>query len=658
MIVSSNRFYVLSLFLLVAASVLNSNELAAAPTTISAKNSGLCLGPLNASAGNGAQIVQSACDGDASLQWDLQPFGNYYHIVNQGNGLCLNVWGNSTADGTELIQWTCQSASQFNDQWSLVPIGTGFRIQSRNSGKCANIYGGLLTAGAAAIQWPCQGSNVLNDQFNIPDLGSPTPLPSEWSSRIPLSVNPIAVANLPDGRLLMWSAYRPYDFEADIGSAQGQTYTGIFDPQNNTSTQAVVTNTGADMFCPGTTLLPDGRVLVNGGSSSRKTSIYNPSNNAWMFDAQMVIPRGYQGNTLLSNGAAFTLGGSWSGGSGGKSGEVWTNAGGWILLPGVPASNIIGPDPGGVFRGDNHLWLFATSDGYVFHAGPAAQMNWISTAGGGSIVSAGNRGNDSYAINGNAVLYDVGKILKIGGAQSYQQYNGLPAYYASNSAYLIDIRGGPTAPVQVQQLASATYRRAFASAVALPDGSVIVVGGQSLPEPFTDTTAIMVPEIWSPASRTFKPLKPMTVPRTYHSTAILLQDGRVFVGGGGQCGSGCAQNHLDAEILTPPYLLNADGSAAARPLILSAPDQAALGSTLTVITQAPVGAFSLMRLSAITHTVNNDQRRIPLQPVAVGNSTYTMQIPSNPGIVLPGYYMLFAMNAAGVPSVAKTIQIQ
>ncbi len=168
----------------------------------------------------------------------------------------------------------------------------------------------------------------------------------------------------------------------------------------------------------------------------------------------------------------------------------------------------------------------------------------------------------------------------------------------------------------------------------------------------------MVAEIWNPADETFKPLEPMTVPRTYHSTAILLQDGRVFVGGGGQCGVGCAQNHLDAEILTPPYLLDADGSEAARPVILEAPSKAELGDTLKVTTQEPVASFALMRLSATTHTVNNDQRRIPLQPTETEKSTYTMPISSDPGIVLPGYYMLFAMNEAGVPSVAKTIQIR
>jgi hypothetical protein len=132
----------------------------------------------------------------------------------------------------------------------------------------------------------------------------------------------------------------------------------------------------------------------------------------------------------------------------------------------------------------------------------------------------------------------------------------------------------------------------------------------------------------------------------------------VFVGGGGQCGSGCAQNHLNAEILTPPYLLNANGTAATRPVIVAATPSAAPGGTLSVSTQGPVTSFALMRLSSVTHSVSNDQRRIPLTiSVTNGPESYTLALPSDPGVLLPGYYMLFALNASGVPSVSTLVQI-
>lgn len=628
-----------------------------ATTDIVAASSGQCVNVSNASTAESAPIVQTVCDGQNDNLWTLSPVGSNYHVVSKLSGLCLNVPAASATAGTQLVQATCQGSSGTSDQWQLVPVGTSYHLVSVSSGQCVNVSGNSQTPGAAIIQWTCQAATALNDQFDLftPSAVAAT-LNSEWTPVIPLPVTPIGVANLPNGSLLMWSANAPYSFEGDVGSAARQTYTGIFTPATQTSTSLLVTANGADLFCPGTALLPNGTLLINGGSSSPKTTLYDPIGNAWSAAANMNIPRGYEGDTLLSTGDVLTLGGSWSGGQGGKSAEVWDPAGGWAVLTGVPETNIIGPDPKGVYRGDNHLWLFATSGGAVFHAGPSAQMNWITTNGTGSITSAGNRGSDAFSINGNAIMYDVGKILKVGGAPSYDQDASTPTY-ASNSAYIIDISAGPGQPVKLEQLKGMTYPRAFSNAVPLPDGEVVVVGGQTLPQPFTDTDAVLVPEIWNPVTKQFNLLAPMQIPRTYHSTAVLLADGRVFVGGGGQCGVGCPNNHVDAEILSPPYLFNADGSTAARPVIQSAPASAQRGSSINVTMQGAVTAFSLMRLSATTHSVNNDQRRVPLSITAVSGTIYTLAVPSDPGIVLPGYYMLFAMNAQGVPSVAATVQI-
>ncbi|KVN33770.1 lectin [Burkholderia pyrrocinia] len=629
-----------------------------AATNITSANSNLCVTVSGHSSTSGAAIVQGACQSQGSSGWILTPAGSGYHVASRGTGLCLNVSGGGGASGTPVIQYGCQGDGQTNDQWTLVAVGSNYRLVSVASGMCLNVSGGSRTSGTPLIQYPCQDAGALNDQFSLTLPATfPATLPSAWSAVIPLPVNPIGVANVPNGKLVMWSADQPFSFENDVGNATTQTQTALFDPATGTSSRYLETSAGSDMFCPGTAMLPDGRVLVNGGDSSRKTTLYNWSLNTWSAAAAMNIPRGYQGDTLLSNGSVLTLGGSWSGGQGGKSAEVWANGGNWTVLPGVPETNIVGPDPQGIYRGDNHLWLFAQSNGSVFHAGPSSQMNWISTNGSGSIQSAGTRGVDPFSINGTASLFDVGKILKVGGAKSYQQ-NGSVSTHASNSVYLIDITRGPSQPASVQRLNGMTYQRAFANSVILPNGNIVIIGGQSVPMPFTDTSAIMVPEIWDPVTQRFNLLKPMQTPRTYHSTAILLPDGRVFAGGGGQCGAGCAQNHLNAEILTPPYLLNADGSAATRPVIQSAPGSVSRGASIPVSTQSPVASFVLMRMSSVTHTTNNDQRRIPLAMTSLGGGAYQLSIPADSGVVLPGYYMLFALNAQGVPSVSAPIQIQ
>jgi galactose oxidase len=135
-----------------------------------------------------------------------------------------------------------------------------------------------------------------------------------------------------------------------------------------------------------------------------------------------------------------------------------------------------------------------------------------------------------------------------------------------------------------------------------------------------------------------------------------MPDARVFTGGGGLCGAGCAANHFDGEIFTPPYLLNDDGTPPSRPIITTAPTTAVNGASVTVATDRAVTGFSIVRMGTATHSVNTDQRRISLAPTAVTGG-YRLTIPADKGVALPGYWMLFAMDAKGVPSVAKTIRI-
>jgi galactose oxidase len=244
---------------------------------------------------------------------------------------------------------------------------------------------------------------------------------------------------------------------------------------------------------------------------------------------------------------------------------------------------------------------------------------------------------------------NVGKIFKTGGAPAYVDGN------ATTNTYVIDASISGQNPT-VTRTANMAYARAFSNSVVLPTGQVLVVGGQTYASPFSDDGAILVPELWDPVSHQFSQMAPMQTPRTYHSTALLLPDGRVFVGGGGLCGT-CTTNHMNAEISSPPYLFNSSGVLATRPKISSAPTSANRGTTISVSTNATNLIFALVRMGATTHTVNNDQRRVPLTINSSSSSSYQLSIPSDAGIVVPGYYMLFAINPAGTPSVANTIKI-
>ncbi|QZO01441.1 kelch repeat-containing protein [Chenggangzhangella methanolivorans] len=223
------------------------------------------------------------------------------------------------------------------------------------------------------------------------------------------------------------------------------------------------------------------------------------------------------------------------------------------------------------FGKDSHFALIPTGNGRVLYAAPGPMMQWIDTTGTGRVTEAGRRGDDVFASSGNALMYDAGKILKTGGST---QYTGAAASAAS---YEIDVsRGGAV----TTKLTSMIYPRVYHNSVVLPDGRVLIVGGQTFGANFQDSDSVLATEIWDPRTKRFTLAPAVAAPRNYHSIALLLPDGRVLAGGGGLCGN-CSTNHPDFQLYEPSYLFDASGNRLARPVISSAPSELALGAPPT-----------------------------------------------------------------------------
>ncbi|ATZ53633.1 hypothetical protein BCIN_09g04410 [Botrytis cinerea B05.10] len=615
----------------------------------------LSIGVSNSQATNPASY---AVDGNSSTFWHseyspvLVPFPHIIYL-DTGSAQVLNSFtytprqdgkrnGNigdySLAVSTDNQTWSTVATSTFQDDATKKTVGFT-NIKAQYFRLNATTEAGNRGSWTSAAEF---GFSVAPTA--IGGLG-------EWGPVINMPLVPVAgFIEYSTGNIWTFAAYSPLAFQIGL---HGYTISAVYNPTTGAISSANVSNTQHDMFCPGMSLMFDGRALVTGGDTADKTSIYDSATDQWVAGPAMKISRGYQATTTTSTGKVFNIGGSWSGGHGGKNGEIYdpsTNT--WSLLSGCPVAPMLTADAQGAFRTDNHGWLFAWKNGSVFQAGPSKAMNWYGTTGTGSQVAAGLRASDSDSMCGNAVMYDAvtGKIFTAGGSPSYQNSG------ATNNVHLITI-GSPNVKPTVQALTSMTYKRAFANGVVLPNGKIFVIGGQPYAVPFTDTDAVLTPELWDPTTQNFTILPPHTIPRTYHSMALLMLDGRVFTGGGGLCGSSCATNHADAQIYSPAYLFNADGTAATRPVISSATSTVAVGGTITIITDTAVTSFSITRFGSATHTVNTDQRRISLTPVKTSGTTYTLTIPNDAGIAIPGYWMFWAMNSAGVPSVASTIKI-
>ncbi|KAG5988412.1 hypothetical protein E4U54_004669 [Claviceps lovelessii] len=544
------------------------------------------------------------------------------------------------------------AVSTDNKNWEVVAVGTWY------DGDADVRYANFETRTARYVR--LRATSEVNgkpwtslSEIKVFEAASgPTPYNGngKWGLTIDFPTVPVAAVVDPvDGNVLVWSSYTYDDF---MGTTRNRIYTSVWDPATNAVTPKVVDNVDHDMFCPGISIDGRGKLVVTGGNAAEKTSLYDFATDSWTVGPQMKVPRGYQASATLSDGRVFTIGGSWSGGQSFKNGEVYDPAAGtWTLLNGADVKPMLTKDKQGVYRSDNHAWLFGWKDGSVFQAGPSTAMNWYNTKGSGGVSPAGQRsdanGADPDSMDGDATMFDAvqGKILTVGGSPDYQDSE------ATAHAHIITI-GNVGAQAQVKPASKGmAYRRAFHNSVALPNGQVFITGGQSYAVPFSDDKSQFTPELYDPATDTFYQQQANSIPRVYHSVGLLLPDGRVFSAGGGLCGD-CKTNHFDGQIFTPQYLLTKDGQPAPRPVIRSAVQA---DRRITITTDSPVKTASLMRYGTSTHTVNTDQRRVPLTLVSAGTNQYTVDVPADRGVVLPGYYMLFVMNENGVPSVSKTV---
>ena len=508
----------------------------------------------------------------------------------------------------------------------------------------------------------------------------PAPALGRWGPTVNFPLVPVGVfLDPPSGRLITFSSYLHDDFSQD--RTNKTTLTATWDPTTHAVSQRRVQETGHDMFCPGMAFDVNGRMVITGGETSYATSIYDPVDDTWKKAKAMQLQRGYQGSTTCADGRIFVIGGSWSPDGtdpprGGRTGEIYDPAvpveqAKWTLLNGCPADPIeTTEDCEGKYRADNHVWLLGWKNNSVFHAGPSKNMHWITTTGSGAISDSFLRKTDKLsdrdAICGSAAMYDAvaGKILTVGGAPQYKyaNYKCKPKTSpASNNSFIITLGEVNQKPSVDIAGGGMKYARIFHHAVILPNGETFVAGGQVQGTPFWENLPQLTPEIYSPAQNSWREGAPNTIVRVYHSFGLLLRDATVLVGGGGLCGAcnGKPANHFDAQIYTPSYLLTPNGDAARRPTITKTSAARVLpGASLNITTDSNVVAASLVRYGAATHSLNNDQRRVELKLQTTGTAfQYITSIPSDGGVVIPGYYMLFVLNSLGVPSVATNVQI-
>jgi hypothetical protein len=191
-----------------------------------------------------------------------------------------------------------------------------------------------------------------------------------------------------------------------------------------------------------------------------------------------------------------------------------------------------------------------------------------------------------------------------------------------------------------------TQGKMYVSAVLLPDGKVFETGGglHNRADPVYEAS------MYDPVNNVFTPdMAVDPVPRTYHSSAFLLPDGRVMAVGDNP-GNGTFDMRI--SVYSPPYLFRG-----ARPQILNmASAEWTYGTAKTITVDGPILKAELIRPEAVTHSSDPNQRLVDL-PMTVTGNTIGLNLTSNPNLAPPGWYMLFVVGTNGVPSVANWVHV-
>jgi YVTN family beta-propeller protein len=432
---------------------------------------------------------------------------------------------------------------------------------------------------------------------------------------------------MPDGRVLSYGT-------TAAGQQTGVFIYDVWDPAAglNAGHLTMPNTTGTDLFCSSQVVVPQGNlVFIAGGDNwtgtgttntgNNNSNTFNYTSNTLTRNNNMNRPRWYSSSIALPNGEIYIQGGS----GGTDLPEIRDTNGVFRLLTGANTSGLDFMYPRN----------FVAPDGRVFGFDSSGRMYYVNTSGAGS-VTLGLQFTGPTGSDASAAMYRPGKILQFGGN--------------SNTARVIDITGG--SPV-VSNTNSLSSQRRLVTATVLADGRVLATGGSTAWNEMTGVNYSA--EIWNPTTGQWLVGPPEALARLYHSTAVLMPDASVLVAGGGAPGP---QNNTNMEIYYPPYLYNAAGGFATRPVIDDAPTTIDIGETFGV-DMGGTGAISrvaLIKSASVSHSWNTEQRFIELTFQQSGDQL-NIQAPTRAADAPPGFYLLFVLDAVGTPSIAKIARI-
>ena len=452
---------------------------------------------------------------------------------------------------------------------------------------------------------------------------------NELTNQVP--INPVHVALMNNGKVLIVAGSGNVATETNFQAA-------VWDPLSQTfQTQPV----GWDMFCNGMVTLHDGRVFINGGNrqydpffGEPRNAVYDPATGLFTDVQSMAHGRWYPTTTTLGDGRVMTFSGLGDTGATNSTVEIYTVGTGWS--PEYPAG----------WTPPLYPRMHLSTDGRVFYSGSGRGTRFFtpSTRIWSAVINTNFTGTRTY---GTSVLLPLTpangyrpRVMIFGGGNPATATTEIIDLSAATPAWQ---NGPPMSQPRIQM-----------NATILPNGKVLATGGSLNDE--DAATASLNGDLFDPNTNTFSSAAANRYARLYHSNSLLLPDATVLlIGGNPQRGN--YERRL--EIYSPAYLFNANGTAAFRPTITGiTPGTVGYGATFQVQTPdaAEIASVVLVRPGAVTHAFDMEQRLVGMS-YTVGSGVLNVTAPPNGNIAPPGYYMLFVLNNAGVPSVARFVRL-
>ena len=499
----------------------------------------------------------------------------------------------------------------------------------------------------------------------------------------------INAVTLPTGKVLFWGP------EAGLEDSPNTAEVSLWDPSlghgpgSFESVPAPMVDPDGDgpqgtvpapIYCSGGSLMASGEVLVAGGNllwpsqteeydtfaGLDRIFTFDPFTETWAEQPQMADGHWYPSQVLLGDGRTVIAGGYDEDEPGGHftddvevfdPGAAPGDTGSLELLDSAPRFTSLYPH------------LFSLPSGEVLLGGPGpgdSALLHIPPRFGDSLAFWQDLpGSDDYRIGSAAVLDLSGKdaqhaeVTQLGGWGNAEDEEHFHPATPTTTTIDADSPGDGW-----QEGPSMKLGRSFLNTVVLPDRSMVSVGGGIGLTDASQNFAVDEEgtrrriEIYDPAKAHWQLGPAQLEDRAYHSTAVLLPDGRVWSAGDNFHGpdpgpSGFSETDT-AEIYSPPYLF-----AGRRPRIDEAPSALGWDQTFHVeVGRKPARRAVMVAPGATTHAADMSQRLVPLEVNGHDKHGIRLRSPLDADTAPPGYYMLFVLSRAGVPSVSSWVRLE